>query len=261
MWSLKIIKLLAINERAMKKRLLVLTYIVLFLAGLHLLFLYKTTLLFTNQTYWLVNLYIILTGSFLLSRFFIAYFYQDFHDRKIAASKYPTMSFVIAAKNEEGSIYKTIKTCMSSAYPNKFECIVVNDGSTDNTLTEMLRAQRDFNKIRRGVKVISFPENRGKREGMAEGVLAARGDVIIFVDSDSFVERNAAKIIVEHFINEPEVGAVAGNTGVENHNHNTLTKMQSARYGVSFDIFKACESVFGTVTCCPGCFSAYRREL
>ncbi|HHY97517.1 MAG TPA: glycosyltransferase, partial [Firmicutes bacterium] len=39
-----------------------------------------------------------------------------------------------------------------------------------------------------------------------------------------------------------------------------LTKMQAVRYFVSFRIIKASESVFKSVTCCSGCYSAYRRS-
>ena len=43
--------------------------------------------------------------------------------------------------------------------------------------------------------------------------------------------------------------------------HDTwLTKMQAVRYFVAFKVVKAAESLFSAVTCCSGCFSAYRRE-
>jgi hyaluronan synthase len=229
----------------------------LFIIGLDILFVYKFTLLISNSELWFIKAYILLTGLFLTSRFLIVIFYKDSHAATYAAAAYPSISFIIAAKNEEKSIYKTIEACMRSEYPNAMECIVVNDGSTDKTLQEMNRAAKNFTHV----QVINFEKNRGKREGMAEGVLASTGDVIVFVDSDSFVRKHAVKHLVEHFIQDKTIGAVAGNSGVENASVNALTKMQSARYGISFDIFKACESVFGTVTCCPGCFSAYRREL
>ncbi|MES2437361.1 MAG: glycosyltransferase [Patescibacteria group bacterium] len=232
-----------------------------FLVLLHVLFIYKFTLLLGGSQFILVKIYIILTGFFLTSRFLIIIFYKDAHYKKYADTLYPSVSFVIAAKNEEDSIYKTIETCMQSAYPGTLECIAVDDGSTDKTKAEMERAHEFYKNKGVSVNVISFAKNRGKREGMAEGILAATGEIVVFVDSDSFLEKTAVKHLVEHFLEDSMVGAVAGNTGVDNDSTNALTKMQSARYGVSFDIFKACESVFGTVTCCPGCFSAYRRTI
>jgi hyaluronan synthase len=93
---------------------------------------------------------------------------------------------------------------------------------------------------------------------MAEGVKMARGEIIVFVDSDSFIERDCIKHLIKYFVN-PEVGAVSGHTDVFNHDTNILTRMQAVRYYISFRIYKAAESVFGLVTCCPGCCSAYRR--
>lgn len=195
-------------------------------------------------------------GVFLLSRIPLSYFYHDKHTT-LHTQPYPTASFVIPVKNEAGEIYKTIAHCMDSRYPTALECIVVDDGSTDNTVEEIRRAIRDYGDH---VRLISFSENRGKREAMATGVKAAKHDIIIFVDSDSFVEPEAARLIVEHFMHQPRVGGVSGRTGVENVQTNALTKMQAIRYAVSFDIFKSSESAFGAVTCCPGCFSAYRKE-
>jgi hyaluronan synthase len=193
----------------------------------------------------------------LISRFALALYYKDDHDTEYKDSEYPKITFIIACKNEEDSIEATIDTCLESEYPGKMDCIAVNDGSTDKTYKRMLVSKKKYKGL---LKVINFKINKGKREAMRDGTLAASGEIIIFIDSDSFVEKGAVKHLVEHFMEDEKVGAVSGNTLVENVNSNILTKMQSARYGISFDIFKAAESVFGTVTCCPGCFSAYRKD-
>ena len=94
---------------------------------------------------------------------------------------------------------------------------------------------------------------------MAVGINAAQYEIIVFVDSDSFIAPDALHHITEHFLANKKIGAVSGNTKVENLNSNLLTKMQSIQYAISFDIYKASESVHRSVTCCPGCFSAYRK--
>jgi hyaluronan synthase len=63
---------------------------------------------------------------------------------------------------------------------------------------------------------------------------------------------------VQVFAN-PKVGAASGITYVRNSHVNALTKMQQARYYVSFQLLKSAEAVVGAVACNPGCFSAYRR--
>ena len=201
--------------------------------------------------------YGIITTFFLISRIPYAYLYEDRHDISYPKAKYPNVSIVIAAKNEEKSIFRTISTCINSRYPKKIECIVVDDGSTDKTKDEIIKAQNFYgNKI----KLISFLENRGKREAMAAGINKARNNIIIFVDSDTFLTSSALLHITQHFLADKKIGAVSGNVKAENANTNLLTKMQSIQYAISFSMYKAPESVHRSVTCCPGCFSAYRKK-
>lgn len=209
-----------------------------------------------------IKVYIILSSIFLLSRPIMTLFYKDDHSKSSKKNKNwnPKISIVIPAKDEEDSIYKTIKTSITSEYLGEIECVLINDGSGDNTLKEMFRAKKELeNPDRRTIKIINFEKNLGKREGMSAGIRESDGEIIIFVDSDSFLNRDSIPHIISHFKDDPRLGAISGNTLVENR-ETFLAKMQSARYAISFDIFKACESIFGVVSCCPGCFSAYRRD-
>jgi hyaluronan synthase len=94
---------------------------------------------------------------------------------------------------------------------------------------------------------------------MAAGARLAKGEILVYVDSDSFVARDAFSQIVQDFRN-PEVGAVCGHANVANANKNLLTKMQEVRYYVAFRVVKAAESLFSAVVCCSGCLAAYRRS-
>lgn len=229
----------------------------LFLSLLTGLVLYKTVLITTSSTFstfW--TFYGAVVSIFLLSRIPYAFLYDDEHTDVYPTVLYPSVSVVIAAKNEEEGIFRTIETCLMSQYPGEIECIVINDGSTDNTHEELVRAKAVFNDR---IQVITFEENRGKREALSVGITAAKNDVFVFVDSDSYVRQDSIQHVVEHFLNDNTVGAVSGNTKVENIDENLLTRMQSIQYSISYDIYKACESVHKSVTCCPGCFSAYRR--
>lgn len=202
------------------------------------------------------TVYSILIGVYILSRFLFAYFHKSV---KPDPTYEPTVTFVVPAKNEEDNIAETIRRFRMVNYPKtKIEVIAVNDGSTDGTLEEMLKAKRECATHGVRVTVVDWKQNRGKRAGMAEGVSRAKHDIIIFIDSDSFVEADCVRHLVKYF-SSPQIGAVSGHTDVYNKNSNMLTRMQSLRYYVSFHVYKAAESVFGTVTCCPGCCSAYRK--
>lgn len=210
------------------------------------------------ETNWLFGLYSLGVSFYILSRFALAYFHAP-EITKFDRSFTPTISFAVPSKNEEENIYETIIRIANSKYPKgKFDIIAVNDGSTDKTLQEMLRARSEAQKLGVFVQVIDWKKNRGKREGMAECVRRSKNDVIIFIDSDSFVKPTTARELIKYFI-DPRVGAVAGHGNVANADTNMLTKMQAVRYFVSFKAYKGAESLFGNVTCCSGCCSAYRR--
>lgn len=159
-----------------------------------------------------------------------------------------------------GAIRETILRIAQSNYPkNRFNVIAINDGSSDNTLSEMLLAREEARKVGVEVLVIDWKENKGKREGMAECIRRSQNDIIVFIDSDSFVQKNTVHELVKYFIH-PKVAAVAGHAFVTNANTNFLTKMQDVRYYVAFKAYKSAEALFGSVTCCSGCCSAYRRS-
>lgn len=200
--------------------------------------------------------YSIIITIYIFSRFFLSYFHKSVPYN----SEYePTVTFVVPAKNEEDNIAETIRRFSLVDYPkDKIEVITINDGSTDNTLDEMLSIR---NELRDSipVTVVHWGVNRGKRDGMAEGVRRAKNEIVIFIDSDSFIEKNSVKHLVKYFSSR-EIGAVSGHTDVHNWDTNLLTQMQAVRYYIAFTVYKAAESIFGIVTCCPGCCSAYRRE-
>ena len=197
--------------------------------------------------------YSVVVCVFILSRFLFSLFYKPAPEP--AEPMEPTIAIVMPAFNEEDAVASSIRSLLSVDYPmQKLEIVVVNDGSTDNTLREIHSVADGHDSVR----VIDFPENRGKRAAMAAGIRATEAEVVTFVDSDSALERDALRRIVRGFA-DPRVGAIAGHADVLNSRETWITRMQAVRYFVAFRVCKAAESIFGAVTCCSGCFSAYRR--
>jgi hyaluronan synthase len=176
----------------------------------------------------------------------------------ISASAFePEVTFVIPCKNEEGAIARTVAKCFETDYPKeKLEVIAINDGSTDRTIDVLTNLQKRFDRL----TVVDWRVNKGKRHGMAEGIRRAKGEIIIQLDSDSYISPRTFRNLIRPF-RHPEIGAVCANTKPENAQKNWLTRMQAAYYFISFRILKAAESTFLTVFCCSGCCSAYRRSV
>ncbi len=207
----------------------------------------------------LISAYSIAISFYILSRFALGYLYNprknDYEEKYL-----PTISFSVPSKNEGENIRETIVRIAKSDYPkDKFDIIAVNDGSTDNTLLEMEKGKEIAERMGVTVKIIDWKENKGKREGMAKCAEISDKDIMFYIDSDSFIEKETARKMVKYFI-DPKIGAVAGHTFVANVDVNFLTRMQAVRYYIAFRVYKATEAIFGTVTCCSGCCSAYRRE-
>ena len=108
-------------------------------------------------------------------------------------------SIVIPTYNREKFIIKTIQSLLSQTY-TKFEIIVVDDGSTDNT-EKFVRNVKD--------KRIKFFKKENKERGAARnyGTNKAKGKYINFFDSDDLAYKNhlSEAMVMLHKFNNPEV--------------------------------------------------------
>jgi hyaluronan synthase len=209
--------------------------------------------------------YTIFVTTFMLSRLISAMLYEKSFATLTAEMKFeygnqqsyePTVAFIIPCMNEEHDIINTIAKCFQVDYPmNKVEVIVINDGSTDGTLDVL----KSLKKIYPNLRVVDFPKNQGKRWAMAVGFEVCRSEIVIQLDSDSYVDINTFRSLIKPFQNA-KVGAVCANGIPQNADQNIITRMQTAYYFMSFQILKAAESTFDTVFCCSGCCSAYRKS-
>jgi hyaluronan synthase len=195
--------------------------------------------------------YGVIVVTYITSRFLLSVPYKPPRDAGIE----PRLAIVMPAFNEEGVIAHSLRSLLALDYPvDKLELVAVNDGSTDDTLARMAEVAAEEPRVR----VIDLGDNYGKRAAMAVGMRATDAEILAFVDSDSSVEPDALRRLVQGFA-DPRVGAICGHADVANVDESWLTRMQVVRYFVAFRVVKAAEAIFGCVTCCSGCFSAYRR--
>ncbi len=165
----------------------------------------------------------------------------------------PPVSIVIPAYNEEKTIGYTLETLLNTDYPNK-QVIVVNDGSTDHTKWKVMPYA-----IQGKVHLMDRP-NGGKAVAITTGLLAADGDIIVVMDADGAVERDAIKWIVSHF-EDPNVIAVSGNPKVGNRHVNLLTGLQALDYVRGVNLRRRAFDLLNTLDCVPGCIGAFRKRI
>lgn len=208
--------------------------------------------------------YSVVTGVYLLSRYLFGSFYGPV---KVDEDYTPGVTIIIPCYNEQEWIDRTITNALDQDYPaDKLEVLIVDDKSTDNSLEVIERTLEHLFKegerfsVRERVRLLKQPKNAGKRHAMAWGVKEARHELVVFVDSDSFLEPDAIRNLVQPFKDE-KIAGVSGRTDVANTFTNNLTRMQSVRYYVAFRVMKAAEAVFDGVTCLSGPLACYRKSV
>ncbi len=110
----------------------------------------------------------------------------DFKPAHTASSRLPFISIIIAARNEEMNIGKCIESIINQTYPaNKFEIIVTDDHSTDNTASIVQSFQNENISL---LHLSDFIENQElnsyKKKSIDTALRFAKGDLIVTTDAD-----------------------------------------------------------------------------
>ncbi|MFD1585695.1 glycosyltransferase [Halorientalis brevis] len=170
-----------------------------------------------------------------------------------ADEQLPTISVIVPAYNEVGYIRRTVSAILNASYPaEKVEVVVVDDGSTDDTLSEALSISDER------VQTV-HKENGGKYSALNYGLLFASGDVVVCVDADSVIADSALKAAVSPLLADQSIGAVAGRVKIEN-GGSLILALQRLEYIVGLNVYRRVLDSFGTVPIVPGCLGAFRRE-
>ncbi|MGZ5285670.1 MAG: glycosyltransferase family 2 protein [Flavisolibacter sp.] len=115
---------------------------------------------------------------------------------------YPSVSFIVAAYNEEDCIESKALNSLKQEYPaDRIEFLFITDGSTDRT-NELLAAYPN-------IRLLYESSRRGKTAALNRVVQEARHEILIFSDANTVLNPNATREIVKHY-SSPRVGCVAG---------------------------------------------------
>ncbi|KAK1907735.1 hypothetical protein P3342_006064 [Pyrenophora teres f. teres] len=83
-------------------------------------------------------------------------------------------------------------------------------------------------------------------------------EYLLMIDADTMVKPDSLNRLVASCANDSKIAGICGETSLENENGSWWTMIQVYEYYISHHLSKAFESLFGSVTCLPGCFTMYR---
>jgi biofilm PGA synthesis N-glycosyltransferase PgaC len=170
-----------------------------------------------------------------------------------AASRLPFVSIIVPAFNEGPMIAQVLESLFLVRYP-RFEVIVVDDGSSDQTFLRALPFRR-----RRGVEYrVLTKSNGGKFDALNHGIAHARGEIVVCIDGDSLLHPDAVRHCVAHF-EDARIGAVAGNVRVANRG-TAWSVLQALEYAVGYGLAKRAQSAARAVSIVPGPLGAFRKS-
>jgi poly-beta-1,6-N-acetyl-D-glucosamine synthase len=169
----------------------------------------------------------------------------------------PKVSVLIPAWNEEVGIAQTIYSILQSSYRN-LEVVVVNDGSTDNTHAIIRDLKKNLTLSDKKKITYIKQKNSGKGVALNKAVRASSGSIVLTVDADSAIEKDAIKNLVTYF-GDPNIEAVVGNVKVTN-TTSLAGQMQQIEYLFSF-YNKRAHAVLGAEYIFGGACAAFRKSV
>jgi poly-beta-1,6 N-acetyl-D-glucosamine synthase len=172
-------------------------------------------------------------------------------ERKICFT--PSVSIIVPAYNEELVLKNCIASLAKLDYPT-FEIIIIDDGSKDKTAQIGQDLTSEFSNVKFYTK-----ENGGKALALNYGVSKAHSEIIVCIDADSILQKDALWHITLPFYDR-SIGAVGGNVKVVNR-ENLLNLHQALEYIVGLNIQRRAFSHLDCMQVISGAIGAFRRDV
>ncbi len=169
----------------------------------------------------------------------------------------PMVSIIIPVWNEGSSngerLRKTVESLLNCDYPkDKLEIIIVNDGSTDNSLSIARSYEKD------GVKVFTHNKSKGKTNAVNIGLKNSKGEFIAALDADSFIEADVLDKLIPCF-KDKNVMATVPSIKIWKPK-NILEKIQFLEL-LSGVFIRHVQSELGSIPMAPGAFTLVRKSF
>jgi glycosyltransferase involved in cell wall biosynthesis len=165
---------------------------------------------------------------------------------------WPYVTVTVPVYNGASSIRATLDRLLELDYPDeKLQILVISDASNDGT-DEIVRSLGG-----RGVELLCMPERRGKTVAENAALSAARGEILVNVDSTILVPVDSLKRLVRVF-EDPTIGVASGRDVSVGDSDDEGTPAESGYVGYEMWI-RDLETRVGSIVGASGCFYGSRR--
>ena len=135
----------------------------------------------------------------------------------------PKISVIIPTFNQEKFIGRCLRSLLDQSIDRKdYEIIVINDSSKDKTLFAL-------NLFKEEIKIISNKKNMGLPYSLNKGILSAKGQYVIRVDSDDYVNKEFLKILYTFLSENLDMDAVSCDYFFVDDKENILERINSLK--------------------------------
>lgn len=205
----------------------------------------------------------------------------------------PSISIIAPAYNEEKSIVESVNSLLNLNYPN-FEVIVVNDGSKDQTLFELIEhfqlerknphfletiPTQPIKAIYRNPYIPSLmvidKVNGGKADALNVGINLAKADYICGIDADSILEKDSLLKLMSSMLDHDRITLALGgsivpvNGSVVDHGQieatglgkSMLVRFQTIEYLRAFNISRTGFSALRSLLIVSGAFGLFEKRI
>src|SRR5947208_1118327 len=203
----------------------------------------------TEEFFWAFM--IVATGLVVMRTLVVIWLASRFR-RKVRGDFAEPISIVMAAYNEGRVIAETLRALLASDYKGEIEVIVVDDGSRDETASQVKHVAHVDPRIR-----LLQQENRGKARALQRGLAAVHHGIVVFIDGDTQCQRDTLPRLLGPFTDE-RVGAVSGHAKVGNL-RTFIARCQALEYTCGFNLDRRAYNRWNCITVVPGAISAIRK--
>lgn len=168
-------------------------------------------------------------------------------------SEWPTVSIIVPAYNEATVIENCVRSIQLTAY-DRYDVVLVDDGSTDNTLELMRSLAASDPRI-----TVLSQQNAGKGAALNRGLRHSTGEILMFVDADGIFSRSTVKRMLQGFTDR-RIGAVCGDDRPVNLDR-VQTRMLAFISHVGTGLVRRALTVIGCLPIVSGNIGAFPRSV